>query len=299
MRRIASLYLSVGILAIVLVFTSGQAEKKERVKQEKKAPSAIAAMPPISLDTLYPPKAKQRLYLFRMLGLGTRFSGIVADLFVNEPQHAMANFGKFKTQYIKVSKLVPEWRENYPMGPVDELGTALKTGEREKIVGAYEKVAKVCHDCHIAYMPVVQQKYHWGDFDAITIKDPLTNGEVAFSRLMKYLDTNFAGISVSVERGQRENAQRQLQGFNARFQALKETCINCHDTERKYYVDESVQALVDKLGQILNGSSIDQKVVEPLRQRIGMEACIRCHWVHVPAAFAKFQLINLEKIKGK
>ncbi len=65
------------------------------------------------------------------------------------------------------------------------------------------------------------------------------------------------------------NARRQLQGFNTRFQAMKETCKYCHGTERKYYVDESVQVLVGKLGQALSGSSIDPKMVEALTQEIG------------------------------
>ena len=244
---------------------------------------------PTSLDALYPPQAGQPIYLFEMLGLGTRFSGIVADLSENKLQEAVANFEMFNAQYVEVSKLVPEWRRHYPQGPVAALGAALKTGDRARIMGAYENVGKVCHDCHAAYMPAVQQKYHWGDFNAIRIKDPLSKEDVDFSRLMQYLDANFAGISVSVERGDRETAQRHLQGFDARFQAMKETCRNCHDTERKYYVDESVQDLISQLGQVLNGSSVDPKVVESLRQRIGVESCIKCHWVHVPAAFAQMQ----------
>ena len=288
MRRLALLSIGIGTLAIALVLTSGQAEKKVSVKKERKAPSTIATMPPSSLDALYPPKAKQPIFLLRKLGLGNRFFGIVADLSVNELQHSMANFETFKAQYIEASKLVPEWRENFPLGPVEELGTTLRTGDRSKIMAAHEKVLKVCHECHTAYMPKVQQKYHWGDFDAISINDPLTNKEVAFNQLMDYLDTNFEGISVSVERGDRETAQKQFQGFNARFRAMKEICNYCHDTERRYYVDGSVQALIDKLGEALSGSSVDQKIVEPLTQRIGMESCFKCHLVHIPAAFAKF-----------
>jgi hypothetical protein len=299
MRRFVLLSIGIGILTTALVFSRGQAERKEKVVQEKEALNAFAAPPPKTLDAFYPPKAEQPIFLFRMLGLSTSFSGIVADLVENEVQHAKADFEKFKADYVEVSKLVSEWRKNFPMGPVDELGTTLRTGNRSKVMTAYEKVGYVCHKCHIAYMPAVQQKYHWGNFFAINIKDPLSNKRVAFSQLMKYLDANFAGISVSAERADRETAQKQLQGFNARFQALKETCANCHDTERKYYVDDGVQALVDKLGQALNGPSVEAKVVEPLRQRIGMESCIKCHWVHVPAAYAKFQLAGWEKAYRK
>jgi cytochrome c556 len=231
-----------------------------------------------------------------MHGLGTPFVGILVDLFENDPQNAKANFEKFKAQYVKVSKLVPEWEKDYPMDPVEELGAALKTGDQGKVMAAYEKVGKVCLDCHIVNMLKVQQKYHWGDFNAIRVKDPLTNEEVNFARLMQYLDSNFVGIGVDLEEGQIENAQKQFQGFNARFQALKETCWNCHDTERKYYIDESIQALVDKLGQALSGSPIDPNVVKKLSMGIGMENCFKCHLVHSPAALTKLQW---EKVKGK
>ncbi len=249
----------------------------------------ISISVPSSLDTLYPPKAAQPLYLFRMLELGTRFSAIAADLSEKKFHEAVASFELFKTQYAEVSKLVPEWQRYYSRSPVDGLQAALKTGDPSKIMGAYERVGKVCHDCHAAYMPIVQQKYHWGDFKAVSVKDPLSKEDVDFTRLMQYLDANFAGISVSVERGDKEAAARHLQGFDARFQAMKETCKGCHDTEGRYYIDKSVQTLIDQLGQALNGSSVDPKMAEPLRQRIGMEGCIKCHWVHVPAAFAQIQ----------
>ncbi len=136
-------------------------------------------------------------------------------------------------------------------------------------------------------MPGVQHKYEWPDFYSIKITDPLTEQEVGFSRLKQYLQTNFAGIIVNVEQGQKENAQRQLQGFNARFQALKEICWTCHQAEPKYYVDDSVQALVDYMGQVLGEASIDSKKIEVLSQGIGSESCHKCHLVHSPAALSK------------
>ena len=50
------------------------------------------AAPPSSLDGLYPPNKKEPVYLFKMFELGTFLSGIVADLFENDPQNAKNNF---------------------------------------------------------------------------------------------------------------------------------------------------------------------------------------------------------------
>jgi len=222
-----------------------------------------------------------------MFALGGLFSGIASDLAENDLQGARGVFEKFKTEYVKMSKLVPEWKEGYPIKPVEELGAALKSGDRGKVMPAFGKVGGVCHDCHVKYMPLAHQKYHWGDFSTIRAKDPLSNEEVPFTRLKQYLDSNFAGIGLNIERGQNEKARKQVQGFNARFQTLKTTCGRCHTGEVKYYTDEGVQGMIDKLGQALENPSADPKVAVELVQRIGMESCFKCHLVHVPAAMAK------------
>jgi len=277
------------ILIFGLASSGSQAQKKGRREQGKETLKNISAPLPSSLDALFPPNAGQPIYLLKMMELGTSFTGIVVDLFEDDVQNAVANFEKFKSQYFEISKMVPEWEKDYPQGPVEELGVALRIGDQGKIMAAYEKTGNVCHECHVTNMVRVQQKYHWQDFGAIKVKDPLTNEVVDYRRLMQGLVANFMGIIVDVQEGQRENAQKQFQGFKARFQAMEDNCQECHGTEeRKYYVDNSVQDLVAKLGKALKESSIDPKVVETLVQAIGMENCFNCHLVHLPAAYAKY-----------
>jgi cytochrome c556 len=293
-------FLLTGMLSILLIAlgsTVSQAETKGGAKQ-KNNPN-VAASPPRSLDAFFPPKAEQPIYLFRKLGLGSFFAGIVADLFENDPQNAKTNFETFKAQYVEISKLVPEWEKDFRIGPVEELGAALETGDRGKIMTAYERVGNLCRDCHIANMIKAHQKYHWGDFSAITVTDPLTKEQIDFLQLMRYLDVNYFAIGLDVAQGQKGNAQKQFQGFNTRFQTLKETCGNCHNSERKYYIDEDVQAMIDQLGRTLRESPIDPKKVGTLIQEIGMESCFKCHLVHFPAAFAKAEWAKRKKTGGK
>ncbi len=276
------------VLIFLLTFYIFQAKKMESSELKKEALTEITAQTPSSLDNFYPPKAKEPVYLFRMIGMATFFAGIVSDLFENDLQNVKPTYEKFKAQYVEVSKLVPEWEKDYPLEPVEDLGKALASGDKQKVMAAYEKVDKVCHDCHVANMAKVQQKYQWGNFSSIEVKDPLINEKVNFARLSQNLMASFAGIVVDIEQGQIENAQKQFQGFNARFQTLKETCEECHGTEeRTYYVDERVQALIDEMGKALSGPSIDQKAVQTLFMRIGNESCYKCHLVHGPAALAK------------
>jgi cytochrome c556 len=278
------------ILIFGLAYSSSQAQKEERSDQGKEALKNISGSLPSSLDALFPPKVEQPIYLFKMMELGTSFMGIVVDLFENDVQNVMANFEKFKSQYLESSKMVPEWEKDYPEGPVEELAAALQTGDQGKIMAAYEKIGNVCHECHVTNMVRVQQKYHWQDFNTIKVKDPLTDEVVDYRQLMQRLAANFMGIIVDVAEGQKEYAQKQFQGFKARFQAMEDTCEECHGTEeRKYYVDDSVQDLIAKLGQALWGLSVDPKAVETLSQAIGMENCFKCHLVHLPAAYDKYQ----------
>jgi hypothetical protein len=282
MRKLFILFIcTFAILIGALLSTSANDSKTEESHQL-----------PSSLDALFPPKAQGPIYLDRMFGLATPFTGIVVDLLEGDIKNVQDNFEKFKIQYEEVSNLVPEWKHDFPQDPVTNLGAALKSGDRGKIMEAYGKVGKVCHECHVEYMTKTYYKYHWKDVETIKVKDPLSKEEVKYSTFMQYIGTNFTGIGVDLQQGQKENALKQFQGFKARFGTMKEICQECHDdkekkTERKYYVDESVMALIDKLGQALNAPTIDPKALGNLMKGIGGESCFKCHLVHVPAALAK------------
>ena len=282
MRKLFILFIcTFAILIGALVSTSGNDSKAEESHQL-----------PSSLDALFPPKAKGPIYLSRMFGLATPFTGIVVDLLEGDIKNVQADFEMFKKQYEEVSNLVPEWKHDFPQEPVTNLGAALKSGDRGKIMGAYGNVGKVCHECHVEYLAKAYFKYHWKNVETIKVKDPLSKEEVKYSTFMQYISTNFTGIGVDLQQGQKENALKQFQGFKARFGTMKETCQECHDdkekkTERKYYVDESVMAMIDKLGQALNAPTTDPKAVGNLMQGIGGESCFKCHLVHVPAAISK------------
>ncbi len=140
-------------LTVLINAQNGDSNIKQQVHQELTLPS--------SLENLFPPKADEPVFLFMMLGMSTSFSGILVDLFENDVENALENFEKFKKQYFEISKMVPEWTDAFPNEPIDGLSDALATGDQQIIMPSFEKVGKVCHDCHIKNMVPVQQKYHW------------------------------------------------------------------------------------------------------------------------------------------
>lgn len=283
--------LSLTILLVTFGCTNKQTEEIQMLKQENLALKTMIAPPPSVLDAMYPPVTEQPVYQLRMMEIEVPMSGILVDLLENDMENVKTNFENFKTQYEKVAKLVPEWENKFPLGPVEGLGIALQSGEQGKVMAAFGELGKVCADCHLETMVKVQQKYHWMDLGEVKATDPLTKEEVNFTTFKQYLSSSFSGISVDLQEGQIENALKQFEGFNARFQTLKDTCGDCHGTsERKYYVDESVQAMINKLGRALkNPSSLNPEQVQKLMMGIGIESCGKCHLVHVPAALAKLR----------
>lgn len=270
------------MIALPVTLLSQQKERPAEARTEVKQDESL----PAALEALYPPKAQGPVYLIKMIGLAESFGGFLGDLFENDLANAPSSFQKFKAQYVELAGLVSDWSSLFPSAPLDELTAALKAGDQDRIMAGVEKMGGVCTSCHVEYMPAVQFRYGWPDFSEIKAKDPLTGEEVGLDRLMLYLDVNFSGISTDLEQGQAENAQKQFQGFKARFEAVAGSCQECHgQDERKYYVDGSVRAMVEDLGKAAAESSPEK--VRKLVMGIGMESCHKCHLVHVPAAFAQ------------
>lgn len=243
---------------------------------------------PKALDSFYPPKASEPVWLMRMYGMSMSFAGILSDLFEGDTANVLPNFNAFKSEYTAISKLVPEWEKNFPTAPMAELGNALAGGQQEAVMKAYESMGKVCYSCHVEYMTPVQQKYHWGNYHDIQVQDPLTQEQVNFTRLMQYLDVSFVGVFVDANQNQPENCQKQFQGFKARFKAMIDTCEECHGTsERKYYVDDEIMKTIDNLEGVINTSPFDAKKALSLGMEIGMESCHKCHLVHGPSGLAQ------------
>lgn len=279
-----------GIIVFALSGTLLQTSEKDKTFNAPKGSSSSLNLPPSSLDSLYPPRTKQPVYLMRMLNLADLFTGIIVDLMEGDLPNVGPSFEKFKEEYEGVSKLVPEWEPIFPLAPVEELGKVLQAGEKGGIMAAYEKVGHVCHSCHVQYMAATQFRYHWQDFRKIKGKDPLTQEEIDFVQMMRNLNFSFSGATHNLKQGQMERAEKNLRAFQAQFESFKDTCQECHGTsERAYYVDDSILQEIKSLIKSLANDPPDQKKIANQVMTIGTESCFKCHLVHIPASAAKSQ----------
>ncbi|MEE9504265.1 MAG: hypothetical protein V3V90_03985, partial [Thermodesulfobacteriota bacterium] len=104
MKRVVSLSIAtLTILVIAIAFTSAQKQKTVSLEQAHEKPTGTM---PSSLDAFYPPKAKQPIYLVKMLQLANPFAGIVIDLSEQDFQNVQVDFKMFKSRYEEISKLV-------------------------------------------------------------------------------------------------------------------------------------------------------------------------------------------------
>ncbi len=281
MRFFRSMAAFAAVLVVAVVAYAGSAP----LPVAARGGSAASSLPG-SLDTFYPPSADRPVYLLGMLGLGNSFSGIVVDLTEGDLEGARGSFADFRKRYREVADMVPEWKVEYPEGPVRELGDALAVGNREAAMKAFGTVGAICHRCHVAAMVPVQQKYHWGDFGSATVRDPMNGATVAYPEFKQVLSANLAGITVDLRQGQAENARKQYEQFRARFDALGDSCSGCHEKESRNFVDREMRSAVESLGEALRGGTVDADSVTALVQEIGRESCSKCHRVHLPAAHA-------------
>jgi cytochrome c556 len=242
---------------------------------------------PASLDRLYPPQADAPLFHLAMLEVGHAMSALVADLVQGDLAGARRNHETFATAWSRVAGMVPEWKARFPKAPVDALGKALGQDAPKAAFAVLEPVGRTCHECHVSSMAAVQFRYHWTDFREIdaSLGDPPAT--VSFTNLMQRLEQSMAGIGNDLKQGQLDRARGQARAFAQAFRAMGETCDGCHRTERHYYVDAGMLALVDRLDQAVAADAPDPAVVGGLLQRIGQESCGPCHRVHIPAAYSK------------
>jgi cytochrome c556 len=273
--------LSVAILAVPLAILAGLMATGETSR-------AGNPLLPASLDQLYPPHAEGPMYLFAMHDLNVSLASMVGDLFEDDMDNAMQNFGEFKVAYERARDLVPEWQSRYPQESLTSLETALKGGSRDQVMGAIAQVDLVCHSCHVEYMPAVQFRYHWTDFGAISVTDPLTGQETGFRQFKLMVNMDLVGIGNDLAQGQLDQARQHAAGLASRFEVLSGLCEACHDSKPKYYVSEDIQAQLDTLRLVLDDAAADPAAVGALAQHIGVESCSKCHLVHIPGAYSQY-----------
>ncbi len=253
--------------------------------------------PPKSLDKLYPPQAKEPVLLAEMIKLAVFFTSISHDALQGDWENAQGGFDNFKKQIIKLSGMIPEWKEHFKMDLVEELGRAVAQKNVPAIIEVRDKKVGpvICAECHDEHRLAVWYRYHWKNFGNITMDDPVSQKTLSFYDFMFELERSFLGINVDMQQGQPGNAQKTFKDFTVRVETLKKACNECHDPnqgEKKYYISADVMGMITDFGVEISKPSPATEKVDALFMGIGMEMCYECHQVHMPAGYIQRLLLS-------
>lgn len=277
----------------------GEAEAANRqadvLRRQARQIREIAGPLPASLDRYFPPQAQEPIWLIEMFNLARTFDGIGVNLQENDMQGARTSFDAFKAQWTRMSVMVPEWTSLFPMQPVEDLGAAIDSGDPGKAGEPLADVDRSCRSCHLLNRVKAYQKYHWKDFDSISVTDPVTGRDMKWANYMAAMSRSFSGIAASLRKEELDDASAHFQDFSARYTRLgAEGCGQCHrdaqgnEIPRAYYVDSTSRFRVDQLGLALRGTP-DANSAAQLAEAVENEVCVSCHLVHVPAQNRKDQ----------
>lgn len=242
---------------------------------------------PPSLDQYYNETTGRPFeYLLEMYELGESMMGIPVNLGQGDYMNASISFEEFSECYNYSSNMVLDWQRYYNLKAVDDLGSALADGDQDAIEIAMEDIGETCSDCHLDTMTPVYYKYYWGDFRDVNIQTP--DGPLPWKvAKMYYLLMGFDGIGVNIKEGDQDGAQQSFELFDSMFDNMSIACLECHDSEPRYYVSEDIRMMIDDMGaKIEAGGVANLTAANYLRYGIG-DSCHRCHIIHMPPQYAK------------
>lgn len=271
-----------GLVVKNVTLSAGQ-EKPEVIEMEQ-IPSPFP-----HLDKFYPPQTQAPVLLIEMLKLAMFYHSVGYDAVQNDWENARRGFENFKKQIIKLSGMIPKWKQYFKMDVVEELGRAVAQKNVSAIMEVRNKKigGGICGKCHGEYRTQVWFRYHWKDFGKIMVADPVSQKNFSYFVFMTMVAESFEGIKIDTLQNQPANARKAFQAFTARVGALKKVCRECHDPkqgEMRYFVSSDVMGIIDELGAELSKTTPTHEKVEGLFMGIGIAMCYKCHQVHGPAA---------------
>ncbi len=234
---------------------------------------------PGSFDKYY--KTQPSEYLLKMNELSSSMENVVIDLQDENISSANKSFNIFSEKYINSSKMIGDWERYYDTGEIDDLGKAIHSGNISEAFEIMDNVRDACTDCHREIRYVIWAMYDWKDFQDVKMNTTDTNKSLVSwtTAKTKYLLLGFEGIGIGIKKGQKEETAKSFKLFKNMFLNMKDACNSCHNTERKYYVNENVMSMIDAMDKEISTGNPDE--AEKIRLEIGNE-CHKCHIIHEP-----------------
>ena len=126
---------------------------------------------------------------------------------------------RLNEHYLKIGKMVPEWKKKLDMKTMSRLQESVKAGRYQDISLALDTLNEGCESCHTDYRIITANMYRAPDFSSIKI-DPSTS----YKEHMKKLTQQVNNIKIAFVDGNKDIALSTLSDLKQGINAQGETC---------------------------------------------------------------------------
>ena len=230
--------------------------------------------PPASLAQWYKPENKRQVWLHNMFKLRRELQAVRLYANNQDAGHLQQWAADLSEHYLKIGEMVPEWERKLDKKLIDGLLQSASNMRYQEVIEALDELNNNCDSCHADYRVVTQLVYRAADFSSVKVP----GSSISFKDGMKDLTAKINLIKIASDDGQPGVALAAMTSLQKEVSALGETCVNCHEKNKKEFPDSAINATFGKLKQsLLTGTAKEQG------QELGtlaVLACAQCHGTH-------------------
>ncbi len=237
-------------------------------------------LPPASLAKWYKPANKRQVWLHTMFNLRREFQAVSEYILLEDPKRAIKWARRLDKHYRSIAEMVPEWREELDIEPLEGLTAALHKGDLEAAGEQARKLGKSCRSCHREYQAVAALLHRSPDFSNIHVEDSETLEEEAFDKVMERLTTLLNRVKIAAGDGRKSVASESLEDLNRRLEDLAGSCEQCHrdDSASRLLFGKDYQRASASLAEGIEQA--DAGKTGRAMGELAVSVCARCHAIH-------------------
>lgn len=250
---------------LIVIVVGGVYIHKDRVTMMK--------IPPASLAQWYMPENKRQVWLHNMFELRREMQAIQFYSDRSDAEHLQKWVALLSENYLKIGKMVPEWKKKLNMEAITDLQESAKASRYQDVSVALDELTKGCESCHTDFRSVAATMYRAPDFSSMAI-----NASTTYKEHMEELAQQVNQIKIASEDDMKDIALSSLSDLKKGMSVLGETCSTCHKKDTRIYPGDTINKTI---------SALEESIRTGARKEQGQElgtlavlACARCHGTH-------------------
>ena len=237
-------------------------------------------LPPESLSQWYKPENKRQVWLHTMFRLRRSMQAIESYAADNNQPNMNKWFTKLEQDYLKISEMVPEWKNEIKPRLLPELQLFIDSGDTPRIRKTLQMIQRTCNDCHDKYQPLATAIYRSPGYDEIKIKD--LNGKVSnYDDQMEELSRTVNHVLIALEDNRNDHALQASKKLGQQLNLLGDSCQQCHKDDpvpQERILGTGLKKKLNSLQADIKNNRVKES--RKLMGEIGVMVCARCHNTH-------------------